>query len=347
MKKVLLIEDDKILRENTEIFLRLKKYEVLTAEDGFTGLNLALTELPDIIICDITMPVMNGYEVLKSLRTNYSTSVIPFIFLTAKAEKDDYRKGLQLGVDDYISKPFNFNELLSAIELRLGKAENLIRSVTDQYKSLMEVSPFGFFIYRMNRFEYANPRFLEFTGYSPDELCEIDLTTLIPDSEIEKFILLLENCNDSNAGTKHAELSIITKKGEIKELIIDSAAAKYRPDERYIFIAYIKPDYPENLILSSEVIGQLSNMSSEALAQLTGHTNANRRISRFTEHLSTRETEILYLISNGLSTPQISEKLFISPRTVEFHRANLMSKTASKNVADLVKFAIRTGVIKV
>jgi PAS domain S-box-containing protein len=344
MKKVLLIEDDRILRENTEIFLGLKKYEVITAEDGMSGLRLAMDQLPDIIICDITMPIMNGFEVLKSLRANETTSVIPFIFLTAKAEKEDYRKGLQLGVDDYISKPFNFNELHSAIELRLEKAEKLIRSATEQYNSLMEISPFGFFIYRMNRIEYANPRFLEFTGYSLEELSVIDTTTLIPDKEIEKFILLLEHCGDEKSGNCQTEVTVIKKDGEPKVLLLACAVARYRPDGRYIFIASEKSGYPSNTGLPKEIIDQLQKLNPESLAALTGHIQVNSRISRYTEQLSSRETEILGLICNGLTTLQISEKLFISPRTVEFHRANLMCKTGSKNVADLVKFAIRTGV---
>lgn len=345
MKKVLLIEDDKILRENTEIFLSLKKFEVFSAEDGLEGLHMAMNLLPDIILCDITMPGMNGFEVLKSLRENDATAVIPFIFLTAKAEKDDYRKGLQLGVDDYISKPFNFNELQAAIELRLGKAEKLILSATEKYNSLMEVSPFGFFIYRTNRFEYANPRFLELTGYSLDELKSLDATALIPENEIEKFIQLLEDCYNKQSGTVHAEVSFVGRDEVVRELSIDCAVARFRQDEQYFFLVYEKTGYPGGAGVPFEIIGELSNLCPESISRLTGQAQTDVRISRYSEQLSSRETEILGLISDGLTTHQIGEKLFISPRTVEFHRANLMSKTGSRNIADLVRFAIRSGVI--
>lgn len=222
MKKILLIEDDEILRENTAIFLKLKKFEVLTAGDGPEGIELAVKEQPDMIICDITMPKMSGYEVLENIRKNPDTSIIPFIFLTAKAEKDDYRKGLQLGVDDYISKPFSYNELLSAIELRLSKAENVIRTVTSRYLS-----------------------------YNFD----------------------------------------------------DATIAK--------------------------------------IADSVNHSSASSRLLR---KLSEREKEILRMIADGFTTTEIGEKLFISPRTVEFHRANLLSKTESKNVADLIKFALQNHI---
>src|SRR5688572_5046674 len=122
-KKILLIEDNKDMRENTAEILGLSQYKVFTAKNGKEGVELAQKEKPDLIICDIMMPVLDGYGVLHLLSKNPETAGIPFIFLTAKAERSDMRKGMEMGADDYVTKPFDDIELMNAIESRLKKAE--------------------------------------------------------------------------------------------------------------------------------------------------------------------------------------------------------------------------------
>ncbi|NCO64712.1 MAG: response regulator [Flavobacteriales bacterium] len=122
MKKVLLIEDDVVLRENTAELLELSGYKVETASNGRAGVEVAKKYQPNIIVCDIMMPELDGYGVLDSLSKNDLTKHIPFIFLSAKTERRDVRKGMDLGADDYITKPFNEEELISAIESRMAKA---------------------------------------------------------------------------------------------------------------------------------------------------------------------------------------------------------------------------------
>ncbi len=125
MKKILIIEDNNDMRENIAEILELAQYEVVTAPNGKEGVRLAQETNPDLIICDIMMPELDGYGVLHILGNDTKTSMIPFIFLTAKAEKGDFRKGMGLGADDYITKPFDDTELLEAIEIRLKKSEFL------------------------------------------------------------------------------------------------------------------------------------------------------------------------------------------------------------------------------
>ena len=126
MKTILLIEDDVTLRENTEELLELSGYyKVITAANGKIGVAKAIEEVPDIIVCDIMMPELDGYGVLEALSENAATQFIPFIFLSAKTERGDIRKGMNLGADDYITKPFTEEELLEAIESRLAKSSIL------------------------------------------------------------------------------------------------------------------------------------------------------------------------------------------------------------------------------
>ena len=121
MKKVLFIEDDTVVRENTAELLELADYEVITASNGKSGVAIAKQEKPDIVVCDIMMPEMDGYGVLQELSKDPETQHIPFIFLSAKTEHKDIRKGMDLGADDYLTKPFEEEELISAIESRLAK----------------------------------------------------------------------------------------------------------------------------------------------------------------------------------------------------------------------------------
>ncbi|OLY91502.1 cAMP-binding domain of CRP or a regulatory subunit of cAMP-dependent protein kinases [Cnuella takakiae] len=124
-KTILVIDDNNDLRENTAEILELAGYRTLTAENGKRGVDVAVREKPSLIVCDIMMPELDGYGVLHLLRKNEDTANIPFIFLTAKTERSDFRKGMEMGADDYVTKPFEDIELLNAIEVRLKKSEVL------------------------------------------------------------------------------------------------------------------------------------------------------------------------------------------------------------------------------
>ncbi len=121
MKKILVIEDDLAVREGLLDLLDAEKYQAFGAGDGKTGVELAKAHLPDLIICDVMMPQLDGFGVLTALQEEPSTATIPFIFLTAKTDKNDLRQGMSLGADDYLTKPFTRAELLGAISARLGK----------------------------------------------------------------------------------------------------------------------------------------------------------------------------------------------------------------------------------
>jgi len=127
MPRILVIEDEAMLRDSLLDLLSLEDFEVRGAENGRIGLELAHQEHPDLIICDVMMPELDGYQVLTALQQDPATATIPFIFLTAKSEPTDLRQGMALGADDYLTKPFSYKELLRAIETRLIK-----RTVIDQ-----------------------------------------------------------------------------------------------------------------------------------------------------------------------------------------------------------------------
>lgn len=135
-KKILIIEDNKDIRESSVEILVLAGYDVLEADNGKIGVELAQQHLPDMILCDIMMPELDGYGVLYLLSKNRETSNIPFIFLTAKAERADMRKGMEMGADDYLTKPFDDMELLNTIESRFHKKEKIEAFYSKSFESL-------------------------------------------------------------------------------------------------------------------------------------------------------------------------------------------------------------------
>ncbi len=136
MKKLLIVEDEAAIRANILDLLKAQNFDLIAAENGTIGVEMALSHLPDLIICDVMMPELDGYEVLKTLRQHPLTATIPFIFLTAKADQADLRTGMSLGADDYLTKPFRSKELLQAIATRLEKQAVIEKQLAQKLNEL-------------------------------------------------------------------------------------------------------------------------------------------------------------------------------------------------------------------
>lgn len=243
MKKVLLIEDDVSLRENTAELLELSGYQVIMAANGKLGVAHAKTLLPDVIVCDIMMPEMDGYGVLQELSANDTTKFIPFIFLSAKTERAEVRMGMDLGADDYLTKPFEEEELLSAIESRLARTALLSQmaaassaAVTDegQMSTLHELKNFfddhgviekfskGVEIFREG--DRSNAIFLILNGvvkcYKMDEDGKELITSLNKADEFLGFTSFADNTLHPETATavEDTELAGISKT-ELKEIL--------------------------------------------------------------------------------------------------------------------------------
>lgn len=121
MFKIIVVEDTLVIREELTDILVMEGYQVLEADNGKIGFELALKELPDLIISDILMPEIDGYEMYEKLQSNSKTRLIPLIFLSAKAEKEDIKNGMDIGAENYLTKPIDINKLLNAIKINLDK----------------------------------------------------------------------------------------------------------------------------------------------------------------------------------------------------------------------------------
>lgn len=125
IKNILIIEDDDDIRNDLEKILNMSGYKTMTCNNGVTGLNYAIQFIPDLIICDIMLPKLDGYEILEKIQKNSDTSHIPFLFLSAKSSNSHVREGMMKGADDYITKPYDIDELLNAVEIRIRKKESI------------------------------------------------------------------------------------------------------------------------------------------------------------------------------------------------------------------------------
>ena len=202
-KKILIIDDDRILLETASQFLKHEGYEVIKAHDGLEGISFAKKTHPDIIYCDIYMPNMDGYEVFKKLQTNYSTSQIPFIFMTSKSEKKDIRHGMNLGADDYITKPFNFEELKETTAVRLEKFEKTIKQSEIKYRILFERAGDAIFILKTAKGEIvdSNQISADLLGFSKEEFLLKTWTDLLRETDCQKRVNKWKNGNKQDVLT--------------------------------------------------------------------------------------------------------------------------------------------------
>lgn len=273
MKTLLVIDDNNDIRENTAEILSLSGYQVLTAENGKKGIEMAVKGKPDLIICDIMMPELDGYGVLHLLKKNSDTEQIPFIFLTAKTERVDFRKGMEMGADDYITKPFDDLELLRAIEIRLKKADiigaqyapgekganELLRELKDSGLLALDPDKYdGEELSKKSRLyhEGKRPKFLYYlkkgkikTSRTQDDGKEY-ITNLYSAGDYIGYLALLENTNyeDTAEVLEEADVVMIPKEDFLEAICNDmNVATRFirlisrevkEKEERLLHLAY-------------------------------------------------------------------------------------------------------------
>jgi len=320
MKKILVIEDDLLILESVVDFLKNEGFEVHSATNGVVGIQEAIEIIPDLIISDVSMPKKDGFEVCRTLQQIPAVSNIPFIFLTAKSHSDDIRQGMQLGADDYLTKPFHFSELLKIIKIRLEKHERSLNQNDEQFYALIDNPMIGVFVYNDNKFTYANSKLTEILGYSKEELRLMSFEDMVSGEENDESLEKIHRCTKGIQNSFSSELKIF-KKDQSPAII-----------EVYGTIVKIK---------GQECMrGNILEVKSGKSIELPTGKDTDK--SKFSQ----RELEVLQFICQGLSTSEISEKLFLSKHTIDSHRANLIAKTESRNTADLVMYAIRNGLVQ-
>jgi PAS domain S-box-containing protein len=317
-KKILIIEDDIDLRETTKEFLCDTGYNVYTAENGAQGIQLAIQHIPDAIICDINMEGISGYEVYNMLHQINTTSVIPFIFLSAKSTREEILTGLHLGADDYITKPFEFSELLDIVDKRIENRKKIVEQNDEKFNVLFKKINSGACILNKSTFEYVNDPLSKLLGYSCEELQGLSITNIAHRDSLQVITNSLENCFEGAKKTFTVSCKFICKDQSIKSLEIKGSSIQIKGTPGIICVFT-----DENITPSSEIKEQWHKLPK----------------------ISEREMDVLNLVCQGFSNSEISEKLFISERTVEGHRARLFSKTGTKNAVALAMWAVKHNLV--
>lgn len=285
MQRILVIEDDDEIRDEIIDILELKGFVAEGASNGRIGLEAAKKKHPELILCDVDMPELNGYGVLKKLQQDPDLEDIPFVFLTASSSMDNLRKGMNLGADDYLTKPLQIDQLLTAIATRLQKQEKSNNHKIDSIAHSNTTS------------QQASAR-------------QISETSRLTPRQSRILQLV-------NQGKPIVEIA--------DELAVSIDAAELLAD-----IA-VRLNHRLNLNQNTEISPQLP------VAQIA--------TSIPDERLTPRQREILKLVANGMTTKEIAESLFISVKTVETHRGQLMERLNIHDLAGLIRYALRSGLI--
>ncbi|MBW6489636.1 MAG: response regulator [Lentimicrobium sp.] len=363
--KILLVEDDKSLAITISNLLKVKGYDVTHADDGAVGIQKAFEIIPDLILCDISMKEISGYDVFNILKESSATAMIPFVFLTAKSELKDIRFGMQLGADDYIVKPFEYDELLISIATRLNKAEAHRKANEEKFIALSMIAPYGIFIFQGNNFIETNPSLTATIGYTRNELLQMGFEDIIAPKDKTSAIEKINRCLRGFEKDIHLRFSVVHKDGhKICTELYGMVGLKVKGKSSMLgTIIVTREDVIQEQDLEGFSINEIEEFE-KAIDMLAGSRSyistelVNKLISVFRDNelikekasddlisISDREVEVLNQVCKGLSTKEIADKLFISSRTVEKHRANLMIKLNAKNIIEVIIYAVKHKLI--
>ncbi|MGQ8337933.1 response regulator [Sunxiuqinia sp. A32] len=358
-KRILVIEDDLRLSRTLRNVLLTNDFEAEIANSGAEGIQKAYEYAPDLILCDIKMSPIDGYQVYNILRDSSITNRIPFIFITGKSDLEDIRFGLDLGVDDYIVKPFNNEDLLKSIQVRLDKYEKLVNIGKNDYKALVELSPSGIFLFDGETIYEANKAFSLMTGIDQNEITKISFKDFVDEDSFNKVQGKIQKCTNGLLKSFGEDVNIkgVEGKHSLHKLYVTTSQMHkgltlliglLAPEDQYKKTDRVEYEKLIN-ILAEEKIDISGNLASKLkkVFNITPSKKSANEKSISVDIFSKREQEVLQLSCQGLPIKIIADQLCISDRTVEKHRASLMEKTGSKNIVEVIIYALKNELIEI
>ncbi len=361
-KKVLIIEDDLAFSKTLKNILVLNGYEVDVTNSGTAGIQQAYERRPDLILCDIKMSPVNGYQVYNILKDSNFTNRIPFVFITGKSDLREIRFGLELGVDDYIVKPFQNETLLRSIKVRIEKYESLINFGKSRYQAFVEKSTNGIFLFNGDQIYEINPAFSRLMGCNQADVGSLSFSTLIGPENFKKIEERIDKCSYGLLNDFQEEIEIEVAKGARQNYTVRIArGSEFNGISLLIGLLAPADKIVETVnVAYSNLVSILEDSDIHLTESLTRRLRHEFNPVAETERksgsvgtqvseveFSKRELEVLQLSCQGLPMKTIAEKLFIADRTVESHRANMMEKTGAKNVIELIIFALRHNLVDI
>lgn len=356
-KKILIIEDDQNLGITIQNVLTFHKYDVCYANNGVAGIQKAFEYNPDLILCDINMDPLDGYQVYKVLEESLILNRMPFIFLTGSSDLEDIRYGMSLGADDYIVKPFNNSDLIKTIERRLEKFKAIREDSHREFIRLFDLSPVGILIFDGKKIFQANSAFRNLINLDKEDLTGIEIDKFIDSASIQK----LHGAIPKYIADRNEIFNGIVKVnrnngGEIQMKFVVSEFEKFSNYTLFIglFYAIIETHSSiDNNLLIAEVNSLLKRENikvtdalGEKIANLFKQKQLNLKNNKDT-FFTARENQVLCLSMEGLPIKNIADRLSISDRTVEKYRTRLMEKAGAGNMIEVIVFALKNGLVEI
>ena len=356
-KKILVIEDDDRLGTTILNILKVHKYDVCITNNGAAGIQKTFEYSPDLILCDINMETIDGYQVYKVLEESTILKRIPFIFLTGSSDIDDIRYGMSLGADDYIVKPFNNTDLIKSIEKRLEKFESIREEANREFNQLFNLSPMGIFLFDGIKIHKANQAFVNLLRLGA--LCPVNLNVaeFMNEESFQKIQAKIKKYHTENSEIFNGEVTLLTNRNE--EIHINLVISEFEKFSNYkLYIGIISSlvksnNQAEETQFANKVHNLLKRENikiSEALGEKITEIfkqkilNPKKQNNTF---FTKRENEILCLSMEGLPIKIIAFRLAISDRTVEKHRTKLMEKAGANNMIEVIVFALKNSLIEI
>jgi PAS domain S-box-containing protein len=356
-KKILIIEDDQRLGVTIQRVLAFHKYDVCHANNGVAGIQKAFEYHPDLILCDINMDTLDGYEVYKILEESSILNRIPFIFFTGSSDLEDIRYGMSLGADDYIVKPFNNDDLLKTIEKRLDKFKAISEDSNREFIRLFNLSPVGILIFDDNKIYKANPAFKVLLNIENEDLTGVNIDKFIDSASIQKLRGKIPKYLDGRNEIFNGIVKLIRNNSdEIQMRFVVSVFEKFSNNTLFIGLFPSIIESPVNFdskqfvddvysLLNHENI-TISEALGQKIAAIFKQKHLKLKDQNYTVFTS-REKEVLCLSMEGLPIKSIADRLAISDRTVEKYRTRLMKKSGAGNMIEVIVFALKNGLIEI
>lgn len=353
--KILVIEDNVLVSRTIYHVLTIEDFDVCIANNGAQGIQKAFEYNPDLILCDILMDPIDGYQVFNVLKESSLIDHIPFIFITSNSELQDIRLGLDLGVDDYFVKPFNNEDLVRSIRKRLSKYNKLKEIGRREFKALFEIAPYGIFLFDGNVIFDSNPAMSKMFGSNLSAINYRSIEEILDKRSFHCIEEKITRCSKGLQDSFNEKIRLNSLNGGSNE--VNLFVTVYEKYSGYsLMLGLIIPTHTGEKAddeFASGVIGALKKENitiSESLGRRLAEVFQRHEIDvdrQAQDFFSKRETEVLCLSMEGLPMKIIADKLSISDRTVEKHRANLMEKTKSKNMIEVIVFALKNNLIEI
>ena len=356
-KKILIIDSDQNFGDKIKKYLILHKYNVCYVNNGAAGIKEAFEYNPDIILCDINMDQIDGYQVHKVLTDSFILRTIPFIFLKENATIEDVRHGMNMGADDFISRPIGMRDLLKSIEIQLHKFETNNNELIHEFNTLFQLSPNGIIVFNEHVVLRANLPIKTLLKIDNQEPIYIKIEDIFDNPSLLRIKNWIQQSFEGVKSIFNEKITINDRLGEALELnMVISEFTKYSDSVQ--FIGFFTPISPLN---SYWVNDQLANEVCNLLERekITIADNLGEKITNIIKHrtlnyngqnnlfFTKREHQVLCLSMEGLPIKIIADRLSISSRTVEKYRTKLMEKSKAKNIVEVIVFSLKNGLIKI